>query len=390
MDIAISQNVFLFLLGFLFYLVAWVLPGGLALYGLYFLLTLPLRRRERARLFLHVLELGLRDGRTPEETLRSASASRDRVLGARFHLVAAHLARGLRLGLALQLVPRLVPTNIAAMIEAGERLGDLRKVLPACREALGGAVSQTRSAQNYLVMLLFGFTPVALLVPLMISTHIVPKFQEVYAGLMGGAALPAFTRLVLGGHPVFTAIQFGIIVFLWAGMVLYVGGPRLTNWLQNVFPGLPGRMAFLLPWKRARFQRDFSATLALLLDAAVPEAEALQLAGRCTGNSVFAHQSQAAAAAVRDGTKLTEAVRRVGKRSEFQWRLSNAVHRGGGFVQALAGWHETLEARAFQLEQSAAQLITTALLLLNGLIIGSVVLGLFLPLIHIIQLASVW
>src|SRR5512142_1169837 len=60
------------------------------LYVLFFLLTLPMRRRERARIFLDLLELGLREGRTPEKAIVEASASRDPAAGARFHLLAAH------------------------------------------------------------------------------------------------------------------------------------------------------------------------------------------------------------------------------------------------------------------------------------------------------------
>jgi len=40
---------------------------------------------------------------------------------------------------------------------------------------------------------------------------------------------------------------------------------------------------------------------------------------------------------------------------EFQWRVSNGLRHGHGFLQALAGWHDALDAKAFQLEQAAAQ-----------------------------------
>jgi len=59
-------------------------------------------------------------------------------------------------------------------------------------------------------------------------------------------------------------------------------------------------------------------------------------------------------------------------------------------VRALAGWHEALEAKAFQLEQSAAQIATTLLVLLNGLIVGSIVIGMFLALIQLINRATLW
>src|SRR5215472_13052908 len=95
-----------------------------SLYAMYFLLTLPMRRNERGRLFLDLLELGLKEGRTPEAAISEAAATRDLSLGARFHLLSAYLAQGLRLHEALVQVPRLLPPQIVSMFKSGERLGD--------------------------------------------------------------------------------------------------------------------------------------------------------------------------------------------------------------------------------------------------------------------------
>ena len=89
-------------LAFVVYLLLGVVPTCAASYGIYWLLTLPQRRSERARIFLDLLELGLREGRTPEAAVAGAAASRDRSLGVRFQLLAAHLEGGLRLSQALE------------------------------------------------------------------------------------------------------------------------------------------------------------------------------------------------------------------------------------------------------------------------------------------------
>src|SRR2546428_10186469 len=93
---------------FVLYIVAGLLPACGAVYLIYFLLTLPMRRNERARFFLDLLERGLKEGRTPEATLAEAAASRDRALGVRFHLLAACLEQGLRFSEALDRVPRVL------------------------------------------------------------------------------------------------------------------------------------------------------------------------------------------------------------------------------------------------------------------------------------------
>jgi len=62
--------------------------------------------------------------------------------------------------------------------------------------------------------------------------------------------------------------------------VFYVTGPRAETW----FPVLQ-RVRFRLPWQLKRMQRDFSVMLAILLDAGMPEPEAVSLAADCTANT---------------------------------------------------------------------------------------------------------
>ena len=57
------QAIAVLALSLVIYLLLGFLPVCGVIYVLYFLLTLPLRRNERARLFLDLLELGLKEGR---------------------------------------------------------------------------------------------------------------------------------------------------------------------------------------------------------------------------------------------------------------------------------------------------------------------------------------
>src|SRR5437773_3862344 len=149
---------------FVVYILARLLPACAILFVVYFLLTLPIRRKERARLLLDVLELGLNEGRAPEAALIDAARSRDRSFGARFHLLVAHLEKGISLRAGLETVPRLLPPEINAMLKVGEKIGDLRKILPACRQLLNDSVSHVRGALNYLLVLGFAVMPAVVLV----------------------------------------------------------------------------------------------------------------------------------------------------------------------------------------------------------------------------------
>src|SRR5437899_725747 len=172
------------------------------LWLIHFLLTLPMRRAERARLFLELIETALERGLPVEETLISASLSGDRILGTRFHRFAAWLQNGRRLPDAIAAVPHWLPPQLTAMLRVGQQIGDLRKVLPACRQLLQDSLSATRSAVNYLVVLAFVITPATTAVFSVFCVKILPAFRQVADGI--GVAQPfsqpgvwPFLRLML-------------------------------------------------------------------------------------------------------------------------------------------------------------------------------------------------
>jgi len=122
----------------------------------------------------------------------------------------------------------------------------------------------------------------------------------------------------------------------------------------------------------------------------MPEPEALIAAGHCAANEVFERRVARASAGLQQGMKLTEAVQLIDDDGEFRWRLTQAMRTHAGFFQAIAGWTESLDARAFQEEQATAQVVTTTLVLTNGLIVGFVVVSIFSVLISIINAGLLW
>ncbi len=367
-----------------------LLCGGIALASgvlslTHFLLTLPMRRAERARLFLDVIETALKNGQPVEEALISISQSRDLSMGVYFHLVAAWLEQNLRLGEALAKVPRFLPPQITAMLGAGQKIGDIRKVLPACRQLLKDAVSQTRGAISYLVILTFVITPVGIWILSVIQIMIMPKFLDIFEGFEGMGAIPLPVSFLFHHPWAVIRLQVFVLLSLWLAALIYIGGPRVVSW----FPVLE-RVHYRLPWRRKRMQRDFSTMLAILLDSGVSEPDAVTLAADCAANRVFRRRAARAVDALKEGRKLTQAVQAMDDSGEFGWRLANAIHGRGGFLQALAGWHESLDAKAFQQEQAAAHGITTALVLWSGLFVGAVVISMFMFLVSIIDAGVLW
>jgi type II secretory pathway component PulF len=349
----------------------------------FWLLSLPLRRRERARLFLDLLEIGLVDGKSPERAIVEAARSEDQWLGRRFHFLAELLGGGMSLHAALKLVPSLLPPSVTAMLAVGAELGDMRRVLPACRQTLRDALSQTRGALNYLAVLAFVILPVVPVLSSMMSVYVVPKFEMLARDM--SLTLPAFSQFVFATGHSFAGLQIVVMLGFQFIMLCYVVGPRMRPQLM-----LLDRVLWLLPWRRKRIQRDFATMLALLLDSGLPEQRAVLLAAESADNLLFKKRAQRVAEQISSGVKLTEAVRALDDSGEFHWRLNNARHGPQGFIAALRGWFESLDAKAFQQEQAAAQTLTTALVLWNGLVIGVFVIGMFNVLTNIIEEGVLW
>lgn len=373
--IATLQILLLTLLSLLIY------GGALAL--LHFLLSLPLRRAERVRFFLDLVETALRRGQPLEQTLIGIAHTRDMSLGSSFRNFALWLERGLRFDAALAHSPWLLPPQIVEMLKAGVSVGDLRKVLPACRRLLADAISETRSAMNYLVVLLFVVSPVAMVVFIMLFITVFPRFSEIGYGL--GVGSPIAIDWILSFRPLLVGSHLLLQLTLCAAAIAYIAGPRL----RSLIPG-HDRVSWLLPWQRKRLQRDFSTLLATLLDSGMPEPQAVTLAASCTRNSVFQKRAARVVAALQQGQTLTQAMQCLDDTGEFQWRLTNAAHAKQGFLAALAGWHDALNAKAFQQQQAAAHTVSTALVLLNGTFVAMAVISVFAFLISIIDTASLW
>jgi type II secretory pathway component PulF len=319
----------------------------------------------------------LQRGQPLEPAILSAAENHDRAIGVRFYMVAAHLESGCRLGEALEKVPSFLPPQVNAMIRAGEKLGDLKKVLPACREVLRVAPDTVRSTMHYMVAILLIFAPVACWLIAILSTFVIPKFKDVFAGM--GVQIWPFTLFVLDLNNSHILVGFEMLLFFGLLMVaaIYVGGPGFVRWFQFRQVPVVDWIAWHIPWKQKKLQRAFSAMLAVLLDGGVPEAEAVRLAGDATANEVCRRRARRVIAALEKGVKLDEAVRAFDDTGEFHWRLTNASHAHGGFLNALRGWHEALDAKAFQQEETATHIATSTLVILNGLVVALIAISMF-------------
>jgi general secretion pathway protein F len=356
----------------------------------YFCVSLPLRRRERAHLFLDLVEEGLRRGQNLESTIRELARTGDRSLGRRFRRLALELDDGLSLNEAMAATPNLLPVQVEAILCSGHAAGDVRKVLPACRLALRDSRSQVRAGLNYLPILSLGLLPVLPVMVGVLQIWVIPKLAALERDSLPEAMLLPQHSIAQFSNPWLVVVPLafcGILTLLCAG---YVAGPWLQRYLQpGGFPYMDW-LEYRVPWRRRRLKRDFCNLLAVLLDSGLPESEAVSLAARGMANASFRRRAARIGDRLRAGVSLTEAVQVLDPRGELRWRLTTSARAGGGFVQGLETWLESLDASAFQSEQAATHLFTTGLVIVNGVIVGLMAYGLIRLVVQLTEAAPLW
>ena len=270
-DIDDSLGILRMIFGIVLWLVFWLAPVVGFFWLAYYFLGLPLRRQERARLLLGLVESGLSDGKSVERTVIEVSDTLDSTLGERFHHLADHFKLGFSLREALERVPQMLPPQMVAMLVAGQELGDIQKVIAACRQLLGDANSHLQSAVNYLMVMAFAVTPATSIMLAVIAINVLPQFRAVAADF----TIPRQTALefFMNYHWLVIGLQFSLVLGIWCCAAFYIGGPHLTAWTNRLLGARVGSFQYLLPWRRLRMQRDFATMLGLLLDAGMPEPE---------------------------------------------------------------------------------------------------------------------
>lgn len=371
------------LLQSLCWLILWF--GGIfaSIYVIHFLFSLPMRRAEKARLFLDLVEDALNRGQSIEEMILSLARVRERSMGMRFHLLAAYIENGLRVEEAMKEAPGFLPPQISTMLLAGIKLGDVRRVMPACREILRDHPAGVRTAVHYMLLVVFIFSPAFIWVVILTAVFVIPRFEDVAAGMQ--VKLWPETLFVFANDGLLVGSEVVVFILLAAATLAYLGGPGFVRVFQTrVFPVVDW-MAWHVSWKKKRLQRTFSSMLAVLIDGGLPEAEAVRLAGDCTANEICRLRTNRILDCLQQGAKLDDAVRAFDDSGEFHWRLRNAAHSRGGFLAALRGWHEALDAKAFQQEEASAHGITTGIVIFNGVLVALIATAMFGMLVAIVK-----
>jgi type IV pilus assembly protein PilC len=276
----------------------------------------------------------------------------------------------------------LVPRVYTASLYAGEKSGSLEQVLRryvAHVRLLATVRRRTLSALIYPSILL----GLSLLVVGIIVFRVVPEFGEFYASF--DARLPVATRLLVetsrglrSAAPLLVLLVVGSAVggYVWAQQP--AARARVDRWLL----ALPGVGSLARRYATSQMAR----TLATLLGGGIPLVQALETTARSIGNRYVARQLQAVERQVREGQSLAAAMEAQRVFPDVAIKMVEVGESTGALQEMLNSVADFYDEELDTVLGRLVTLVEPLLLVVMGLVIASLLLALYLPLL---QLSSV-
>ncbi len=285
---------------------------------------------------------------------------------------------------ALALQPKVFTHFYVNMVRAGEAGGVLEDVLARLAEFMEKAEhlkNQIKGAMVYPIIVLV--IAVSILVFMMIK--IIPKFAEVFSGMLGaGAKLPALTRGVMAcsgflltkGHYlliILAAITFGI---------KSLGKTRRGRYLLDTLRLKAPVFGNLF---RLTSVAHFGRTLGTLLNSGVPILQALNIVSETSGNAVISRAITSVHDSVKEGESMALPMDESGVFPLMAISMVEVGEETGSLPDMLTRVAETYESEVDIAVEAMTSIIEPIMIVMLAGIVGTIVVAMFMPLISLMQ-----
>jgi type IV pilus assembly protein PilC len=282
------------------------------------------------------------------------------------------VGQGLSLANALQGTPYFSALYIS-MVQAGETAGILDHTLERLADTLernSVLAGKVRSALAYPAIVMV----IAVAVLVLIMVAVVPVFEEVF--LNSGQPLPVPTQIILALSRGLSSSVPALLALLPLLYALQMAGRM--QWLHRTVEKLQLRIPGLRNLVSTAVMARWSQTLAALLAAGVPLAEALPPAGQALSDQ-WCRQ-------VQQGTRLSEALEQHGYVPALIIQMVHTGEETGAMDSLLARTGQLMDAQLQEQIRTLSTLIEPLIIVVLGLLIGGMLVALYLPIFRMGQL----
>src|SRR5579872_4527211 len=279
--------------------------------------------------------------------------------------------------------PKVFNRLYVNMVKAGELGGVLEVVLNRLSEFM----EKAQKIKGKVVAAMF--YPIAVLVVAVVimgvlMVFVIPKFKDVFAGMLEGQQLPAFTRLVLGiseaikDHIIYTLAVCAVVVILFMVAIRTKVGRRIFDKIKlkvPVFGPVISKVAI------ARFTR----TLGTLISSGVPILQALMIVKETSGNVIVGNAVSAVHESVKEGETITAPLEASNVFPPMVISMVDVGEQTGALPEMLLKIADNYDEEVDNAVSAMTSLLEPIMIVMLAVIVGSIVIAMFLPLIALMN-----
>jgi type IV pilus assembly protein PilC len=312
-----------------------------------------------------------------------AKQEKDLVLKGTIEALAEGVQGGSTFSESLAQHPKIFNKLYINMVKAGELGGVLELVL----NRLAEFQEKAEKIKNKVVAAMFYPVVVIVIAMLILSfllVFIVPKFQQIFHDMLGNKPLPAITQFVIDAS---NDVKYnwyyilGIIVVVTVAYRIFAAskaGRIVLDRIQLYMP-LFGDLT-----RKSSIAR-FSRTLGTLVTSGVPILQALNITRETAGNSVIADAVTKVHDSVKEGESIVQPLEASGVFPPMVISMIDVGEETGQLPEMLLKIAEVYDDEVDNAVTGLTSLLEPIMIVLLAVIVGTIVIALFMPLISIIQ-----
>ncbi|HEX4665146.1 MAG TPA: type II secretion system F family protein [Chthoniobacterales bacterium] len=307
---------------------------------------------------------------------------RDTVLKGTIDQISDAVQSGSTFSESLAQHPRIFDKLYVNMVKAGELGGVLELVLnrlAAFQEKAQKVKNKVMAAMIYPAIVLF----LAFGIMAFLLVFIVPKFQQIFHDMLGDKPLPAITQFVIG---VSNGVKDHWLILI-GGIFLFVVLFKLVSRTPRgraVIDSLKLRAPLFGDLNRKSSISRFARTLGTLVTSGVPILQALNITRETAGNVVIAGAITQVHDSVKEGESIVQPLEASGAFPPMVISMIDVGEETGQLPEMLLKIAEVYDDEVDTAVAGLTSMLEPIMIVLLALIVGTIVIALFMPLISII------
>lgn len=286
---------------------------------------------------------------------------------------------GSSLSEALAKHPKVFSSLFINMVKAGESSGMLDEILDRVAtylEKTNNLQKKVRSAMIYPSVI----SAMAVAITSLLLLKVIPVFKEIFEGF--GAALPRPTQVLIDLSDFFRHYFFFGVAAISAAVFLFMryintesGRLRFDSFMLKVpiFGVLLTKVAV----------SKFTRTLSTLVKSGVPILNSLEIVGKTSGNKLIEKAVQDVHSRIKEGENIAEPLAKSGVFPPMVVRMVGVGEQTGELEKMLSKIADFYDTQVDIAVSGLTSLIEPIIIAFLGIVIGSIVICMFLPIFKI-------